>query len=62
MDEWEFNIRVIRMKRKELEKVNDYQKIESFNINHTKFKNMADEYLVDFLESMMNALKESVIT
>lgn len=25
--EWEFNIRVIRMKRKELEKVPDYQKV-----------------------------------
>ena len=45
------------MKRKELEKLTDYQKIESFNINHTKMKNLADEYLIDFLEQMMNSLK-----
>lgn len=61
IQEWEFNIRVIRLKRKELEKVPDYQKVECFNINQIKFKNSADELISDFLEKMMNSLKESVI-
>ena len=42
IQEWEFNIRVLRLKRKELEKVADQQKVECFNINQTKFKNSAD--------------------
>lgn len=42
IQEWEFNIRVIRLKRKELEKVPDYQKVECFNINQIKFKNSSD--------------------
>ena len=51
------------MKRKELEKeVPDQQKVEVFNINHTKFKNSLDELLSDFLEKMMGSLKNSVVT
>ena len=42
IQEWEFNIRVIRMKRKQLEKVPDYLKVDCFNISQVKFKNMAD--------------------
>ena len=48
------------MKRKELEKVPDYIKVDCFNISQIKFKNMADELLSDFLEKMMNCLRESV--
>lgn len=62
IQEWEFNIRVIRMKRKELEKVPDHIKVDCFSISHIKFKNTADELLSDFLEKMMNCLRESVAT
>lgn len=43
------NVRGIRMKRKELEKVADHYKIQNFNINHIKLKNMVDELLSDFV-------------
>ena len=38
----------------------DYIKVDYFNISQIKFKNMADELLSDFLEKMMNCLRESV--
>lgn len=38
----------------------DYVRVDCFNISQIKFKNMADELLSDFLEKMMNCLRESV--
>jgi hypothetical protein len=49
IQEWEFNIRVLRLKRKELEKVPDQQRVECFTISQVKFKNSADELISDFL-------------
>ena len=43
-----------------MEKVPDYTRVDCFNISQIKFKNMADELLSDFLEKMMNCLRESV--
>jgi hypothetical protein len=40
--------------------VADQQRVECFTINQTKFKNSADELISDFLEKMMNSLRESV--
>jgi hypothetical protein len=51
---------VLRLKRKELEKVPDQQRVECFTISQTKFKNSADELISDFLEKMMNSLRDSV--
>jgi|JI6StandDraft_1071083.scaffolds.fasta_scaffold2301295_1 hypothetical protein len=48
------------MKRKELEKVPDHVKVDCFSISQIKFKNTSDELLSDFLEKMMNCLRESV--
>ncbi len=35
-------------------------KVDCFSISQIKFKNTADELLSDFLEKMMNCLRESV--
>lgn len=39
----------------------DHLKVECFSISQIKFKNAADELLSDFLEKMMNALRDSVL-
>lgn len=45
IDDWEFNIKNIRHKRKELEKLPDYQKIDCFNVNIAPFKASASDLL-----------------
>jgi len=45
MQDWEFNIKNIRLKRKELEKLSDNHKVECFNINVSPFKSSADDLL-----------------
>ena len=45
IEDWDYNIKNIRVKRKELEKLNDSFKIECFNINVSYFKTSADDLL-----------------
>ncbi|KAL4440929.1 hypothetical protein ABPG74_009342 [Tetrahymena malaccensis] len=60
IEDWEFNIKNIRTKRKELEKLQDSYKIECFNVNLTPFKNSADDLLQNFIDNLTNSLKNSV--
>lgn len=40
--------------------MNDYQKIDCFNINNIRFKNQVDETLQKVIDSLMVALKQSI--
>lgn len=60
IDDWEFNIKNIRHKRKELEKLPDYQKIDCFNVNIAPFKASASDLLQNLIESLTYSLKDSL--
>lgn len=45
IEDWEYNIKNIRHKRKELEKLPDHQKVECFNVYIAPFKQSASDLL-----------------
>lgn len=59
-DDWENNIKMIRSKRKELEKVSEGIKIDCFSISTLSFKNKADDLLQNILETLISSLKSSI--
>ena len=58
--DWEDTIRLLKMKRKDLERMSDYQKVECFNVNNMRFKNQADDLLQKVVDNLMVALKKSI--
>jgi dynein heavy chain 2 len=45
IEDWDNNIRVLKFKRKELEKIQDFYKVDCFNVNAIPFKNQIDDHL-----------------
>ncbi|CAD8135851.1 unnamed protein product [Paramecium octaurelia] len=60
MEQWEKFMKEVRQRRKELEKINDYQKVECFNINISFFKQQVDELLTKLVDNMLNELKNQI--
>lgn len=47
----------VRVKRKELEKINDFAKIECFNVNVGVFKSQVDDAMNNLVDGMLGELK-----
>ena len=60
MEDWETNIKAIRVKRKDLEKLSESYKVDCFQISSTPFKVSADDLLGNLAESMTDALRNSL--
>lgn len=50
----------VRQRRKELEKINDYVKIDCFNINVGLMKQQVDDQLTKLVDGMLNELKNQI--
>ena len=60
LDDWEYNFKNIRAKRKELEKLPESYKIDCFNISAISFKNKIDDILQYLLENLVSSLRISI--
>jgi len=57
LEDWEYNIKNIRVKRKELEKINENYKVECFSVSVTPFKQSADDLLQGLVDQLTGALR-----
>jgi hypothetical protein len=57
---WETFMKEVRVKRKELEKISDIQKIDCFSISLAPFKQQVDDSLTKLIEGMMSELKNQI--
>jgi len=60
LDDWDFNVKNLRNKRKELERIPDTYKIDCVVVSVVQFKNSADEILQSLVENLSNSLKNSL--
>ncbi|EGR34149.1 hypothetical protein IMG5_022750, partial [Ichthyophthirius multifiliis] len=60
IEDWEYNIKNIRVKRKDLEKLQDHYKIDCFHVTISPFKNSADDLLQNIIDTLTNSLRNSV--
>eukprot|EP00828_Plagiopyla_frontata_P016361 TRINITY_DN2149_c0_g1_i9.p2 TRINITY_DN2149_c0_g1~~TRINITY_DN2149_c0_g1_i9.p2 ORF type:complete len:1025 (+),score=167.76 TRINITY_DN2149_c0_g1_i9:246-3320(+) len=60
LEDWDYNIRNLRFKRKELDKLQEQFKVDCFTIYATQFKNQVDDMLQRILDNLTNSLRNSL--
>ena len=60
LEDWEFNFKNIRAKRKELERLPESYKVDCFTISAISLKNKIDDILQFLLENLVSSLRISI--
>ena len=56
-EEWEANIKILKLKKKEVEKVQDYSKIDCFVVSTNTLKQQVEDSLSKLMEQLSSTLK-----
>uniref|UniRef100_K3WM96 AAA+ ATPase domain-containing protein n=1 Tax=Globisporangium ultimum (strain ATCC 200006 / CBS 805.95 / DAOM BR144) TaxID=431595 RepID=K3WM96_GLOUD len=59
--DWEVNLKTVKMKRKEAEKIPDFVKIDCIHVSLMPFKSTLDEYLQRFQDGLLLSLRKSTL-
>lgn len=59
--DWEVNLKTIKLKRKESEKIPDFVKIDCIHVSLVAFKSTLDELLQRFQDSLLLSLRKSTL-
>jgi dynein heavy chain 2 len=61
-EDWDGNLKGLRLKRRELEKIPETHKIDCFTISLSPFKNAIEDLIQRHIEAITNSLKNSIKT
>ena len=61
-EDWEFNLKNLRLKRRDLEKVPETFKIDCFTISLSPFKNTIEDLIQRHIETITSSLRNSIKT
>ncbi|KAF1331189.1 hypothetical protein FI667_g4511, partial [Globisporangium splendens] len=59
--DWEINLKTVKMKRKEAEKIPDFLKIDCIHVSLVPLKSTLDEYLQRFQDGLLLSLRKSTL-
>ncbi|KAF4324411.1 hypothetical protein G195_002224 [Phytophthora kernoviae 00238/432] len=59
--DWELNLKTLRAKRKESEKIPDFVKVDCINLSLVPFKRSLDEHLQRFADALLLSLRKSTL-